>query len=233
MSRQIPCECCKKTFDLSRLHPITLIRDGVWNLMKAENPDAVRNGYVCLADHQKYKFGYLQEVIREDKGELSDLEKEVVESLKEQEILSENINVSYIESLTFGERIADKVSSFGGSWKFITLFLAFIIGWMFLNTYILLEKQYDAYPYILLNLILSCLAAIQAPIIMMSQNRRADRDRIEAENDYKVNLKSELQIRQMNTKMEHFMNSQWNRLVEIQQLQADLINDLNELMKRP
>lgn len=129
------------------------------------------------------------------------------------------------EPLSQGQRIADKVAEFGGSWTFIISFGVFITIWICLNVFLLGKHSYDPYPFILLNLILSCVAAIQAPIIMMSQNRQEQKDRSRAKKDYMVNLKSELEIRNLHEKLDHLMIQQHERLLEIQESQLELLTD--------
>ncbi len=130
--------------------------------------------------------------------------------------------------MTLGERIADNVAKFGGSWRFIISFGVFLVMWMIINSIVLLRRPFDPYPFILLNLILSCLAAIQAPIIMMSQNRQEAKDRLRSEHDYRVNLKAELEIRHLHAKMDQLLTHQWNRLLQIQQIQVELIEEIAE-----
>ena len=135
--------------------------------------------------------------------------------------------------LTVGQRIADKVASFGGSWTFILSFLFFLLAWIALNAFWLANKGFDPYPFILLNLILSCLAALQAPIIMMSQNRQEEKDRDRAKKDYMINLKSEIEIRALHEKIDHLMIYQQQKLIEIQKDQIDMMNDiLNQVQKK-
>jgi len=141
--------------------------------------------------------------MEEEIGELSKLEQEVLGSIKKSEILSKNVDLEIDDTFTFGQKVADKIASFGGSWTFILSFLFFIGLWIFTNIYLLLAKPFDPYPFILLNLILSCLAAFQAPVIMMSQHRQETRDRQRSEHDYQINLKAELEIRQLNEKIDH------------------------------
>ena len=148
----------------------------------------------------------------------------MLRSLKaEQELISENLNAEFERRRTLGERVADKMAEFGGSWVFISIFAAILFVWIVLNSINLLTRPFDPYPYILLNLVLSCLAAIQAPIIMMSQNRQESRDRLRAENDYRVNLKAELEIRHIIAKLDQLVTHQWQRLLEIQRLQLELL----------
>lgn len=160
---------------------------------------------------------HIQDILDADKAELE----EVLSSIRQKEILSENINDA-TETFTFGQRIADKIAKFGGSRTFILSFLFFLLAWMGLNI-ALGQRAWDEYPFILLNLCLSSLAALQAPIIMMSQNRQAERDRLRAENDYKVNLKAEIEIRTLHEKLDHLMLKKWETLMEIQQIQLTFL----------
>src|SRR5438067_8121985 len=127
--------------------------------------------------------------------------------------------------------MSDRIASFGGSWRFIILFGTVLLVWVVLNGVFLMNHGFDPYPFILLNLILSCLAAVQAPVIMMSQNRAEARDRLRAENDYKVNLKAELEIRHLHEKIDHLLRRQYNRLFEIQQIQIELLEEIGRKHK--
>lgn len=130
------------------------------------------------------------------------------------------------DSITFGQRLADKVASFGGSWTFIISFGIFITIWILFNIFFLQSKSFDPFPFILLNLILSCIAALQAPVIMMSQNRQEEKDRERSKKDYMINLKSELEIRILHEKIDHLMMHQQQDLIEIQEVQIDMMNDI-------
>jgi uncharacterized membrane protein len=153
-----------------------------------------------------------------------------MDAIKNNSVLSENIEEAIGEKLTVGQKLADKIASFGGSWSFIIIFFGFILVWMGINIWYLATKSFDPYPFILLNLILSCLAAIQAPIIMMSQNRKEQKDRLRSENDYKINLKAELEIKLLSEKIDHMIVHQNKKLLEIQELQTDYLEDLmNEI----
>ena len=152
------------------------------------------------------------------------MERDVLQSLKEQELLSENLNESFKENLGLGDRLADRIAQFGGSWGFILTFSGLCLGWIAFNSiHIILTKPVDPYPFILLNLMLSCLAAMQAPIIMMSQNRQEAKDRLRSEHDYLVNLKAELEIRQLHEKLDHLLTNQWQRLMDVQELQMEML----------
>ena len=136
------------------------------------------------------------------------------------------------QNLSPGQRLSDKIADFGGSWMFIITFMTFILFWLLTNVYVITMKPFDPYPFILLNLILSCIAALQAPIIMMSQNRLEEKDRERSKHDYKVNLKAELEIRMLNEKVDHLLMNQQQKLLEIQQIQIEMMNDImNELSR--
>jgi uncharacterized membrane protein len=157
---------------------------------------------------------------------LSEQEKKIVESLIHGSHISRNLNRERQDVRTFGEMFADRVAAFGGSWTFIIIFMSSLVGWVILNSLILLNRAFDPYPYILLNLFLSMIAAIQAPIIMMSQNRQEAKDRQNAEHDYEINLKAELEICAIQEKLDDLSQQKWRELLEIQQQQIRLLEKL-------
>lgn len=158
-------------------------------------------------------------------------EREVVERFISRHRVARNIEREFDEQLTLGERVADQVAAFGGSWRFIFLFTGLMAVWMLVNTWLLRQHAFDPYPYILLNLLLSCLAALQAPVIMMSQNRAAEKDRLHAENDYQVNVKAELEIMRLHEKLNELREQDWTALVEMQQQQIVLLEQLLSKIK--
>lgn len=207
--------------------PATFVRDPVSELIKKDHPDWNDDRLICLADLNRYRSDYVQASLQQERGELSELEQQVLESLREHELLAENVNEEFEQQTTFGEQIADRVASFGGSWTFLITFGAVLGGWVLINSaHLMMTKPFDPYPYILLNLLLSCVAAVQAPVIMMSQNRQEDKDRLRGEHDYRVNLKAELEIRHLHSKLDLLLTHQWQRLLEIQQLQTDLLEEI-------
>jgi uncharacterized membrane protein len=220
------CQICKKRKALSELFPGALVRDSIVEIIRKKHPDWSSSGFICLDDLNYFRTEYVKDVLAADKGDLSALEKQVMKSLKEEELLSKNVNVEFEGQLTFGQRLADKIAEFGGSWRFITIFAAVLLVWVTVNSIILIWRPFDPYPFILLNLVLSCLAAVQAPIIMMSQNRQESKDRLRAQHDYLVNLKAELEIRHLHEKMDHLLRHQWQRLLEIQEIQTELMEGL-------
>jgi len=221
------CHVCKKPKSPHNGMIAELIRPSLLEFIKKQVPDLDSKAFICFEDLGNFRKDYVKEVLEDEIGELSALDNEVIQSLEQHEILSADISKQFEKKLTFGERLSDHIASFGGSWRFIILFGAVLFGWIILNAIFLLNRGFDPYPFILLNLILSCLAAIQAPIIMMSQNRAEARDRLRAENDYKVNLKAELEIRHLHEKIDHLLRRQYNRLFEIQQIQIELLEELS------
>jgi len=206
--------------------PADTIPDGVAELIKKDYPEWEREGYVCADILNHYRTAYVRDILGVEKGELSALDQEVLQSLAEQEILTENVNAAFESALTRGQRVADRVANFAGSWRFISIIAGLLVLWIIANSLYLAWRPFDPYPFILLNLILSCLAGVQAPVIMMSQNRLEAKDRLRAEHDYKVNLKAELEIRNLHEKIDHLVKRQWERLLEIQQIQIDLMDEL-------
>lgn len=208
------------------------IRSGIFNLIQSQYPDFDKDCYVSLAELNQYRRLYLASLISQEKGELAIIDNDVMEAIKNNAILSENITEEIEAKLSFGQKIADKVAAFGGSWTFIITFFVFIMFWMAINVWLLTTKSFDPYPFILLNLILSCLAAIQAPIIMMSQNRQEQKDRQRGEHDYKINLKAELEIKLLSEKIDHLLVHQNRKLLEIQEVQIDYLEDLMKEIRK-
>jgi uncharacterized membrane protein len=231
-SSSLTCRVCGKPTKNEELFPAELVRPSIARLIKKDHPEWDYKGSICLDDLNHYRSLYLAQLMKVEKGETKSLEKDAKKSLEEYELISENINDAYDEGLSFGDRLADKIASFGGSWKFIIIFGAILLIWIGVNSWLLLKKPFDPYPYILLNLILSCLAAIQAPIIMMSQNRHAAKDKLKSDHEYKINLKAELEIRHINDKIDFLLLKQWQRLLEIQQFQTELMEEFTSKRKK-
>jgi len=224
--KNMVCSICGKTKSRSMVMPSALVRSAVAEQIRASHPDWKREGYICLSDLNRFRMQYIQGLLESEKGELTTLDHDVLESLQRHETLSSNVDAEFDKDLTLGEKMADGLASFGGSWRFLIIFGAVLLAWIALNSIMLLKKPFDPYPFILLNLVLSCLAAIQAPVIMMSQNRQESKDRLRSQHDYRVNLKAELEIRQLHDKIDHLLSHQWERLVEIQQIQIELLSEL-------
>lgn len=228
--KKVTCHVTGKTVNERDAHKGDDLRPVLFDLIKKDYEDFSNDSYISSDELNKYRNVQLTSLISEEDRELNLLEKEVVEAISSSKILSENIEDDIEEKLTFGQRVADHIATFGGSWTFIISFFSFLLAWIGINIWFLFGKAFDPYPFILLNLILSCLAAIQAPIIMMSQNRQEHKDRIRSEHDYKINLKAELEIKLLHEKIDHLLIHQNKRLMEIQQIQADYLEDiLNEV----
>ena len=226
------CQICKKQKKPREVIPAELVREPLVEIIRKTHPDWSSSGFICLSDLDQFRAEYVKDVLETEKGELSSLEEEVMRSLREQELLSKNINIEFEQKLTFSQRLSDKLSDKAGSWGFILTFVGVLLLWIIINSVLLIWRHFDPYPFILLNLVLSCLAAIQAPIILMSQNRQEARDRLRAEHDYLVNLKAELEIRHLHEKMDHLLRNQWQRLLEIQEIQTELIEELAHKTQR-
>ena len=202
-----------------------IISKSIYDLMKEEHPSLKERDFIASKELNLYREKYIANYLTKGIGELSVLESKVMSSFNENQLIVNKLE-DESSAITFGQKIADKVASFGGSWTFIIAFGIFILIWIASNIYFLANKGFDPYPFILLNLILSCLAALQAPVIMMSQNRQEEKDRERAKNDYMINLKSELEIRMLHEKLDHLMLHQQQELIEIQKVQIEMMNDI-------
>lgn len=216
--------CGEQRFLIDQMHG-DIIHGSVKEHILIKHPEWSSQDVICLSCLNRFRADYIEDVLETDKGELSSLEQELVESLRNEELISSNVNEEFYKQLTFGERMADKIAEFGGSWYFIGIFSVVILFWIAMNTIFLMRKPFDPYPFILLNLVLSCLAAVQAPVILMSQNREEAKDRMRSESDYRINLKAELGIRHMNAKMDQLLSHQWKRLLEIQKIQMEIMEE--------
>lgn len=180
-------------------------------------------GVACLTDAW---LGYEMDRLEEDRGVLSAVEEEVAKHASEHESIARDVTREFDEKTTRAQRAADRLAAVGGSWTFIGAFGVVLVVWIVVNGVWLGTRAFDPYPFILLNLGLSCLAAIQAPVILMSQNRQAARDRLQADQDFRVNLKAEIEVNSLHEKLDHLLHVQWDRMVELQQLQLDLLKTL-------
>lgn len=225
-SHTAACAVCGKTIPKNQLVSGTSVRREIAGEILKSHPNWSNEAFICRPDLNLFRGRYVHALVESEKGELSALEHEVVESLKAQELLSTDVESELDSQWSLGERLADRLAEFGGSWRFLILFALFLAGWVGMNALVLASHPPDPYPFIFLNLILSCLAAVQAPIIMMSQNRQEAKDRARSQHDYQVNLKAELEIRHLHEKLDHLLLHQWDRLVQIQQLQLELLSDL-------
>lgn len=218
----VVCKVSKQRMKVNEAVPVTLLRSGLLSFIKKTHPEISNEDFISPAELKILRKNYMEEFLKTERGDLSKLDKDVVKSMAEHELLVKKLDDPE-KKLSFSQQMSDKLAEFGGSWFFLTVFFIVLISWVSLNL-IFLTKPFDPYPFILLNLLLSCLASIQAPIILMSQNRKEAKDRERAENDYKINLKAELEVRHLHEKIDNLMRHQWQRLLEIQQLQLDLLD---------
>ena len=231
MEKLHKCSVCQKDFKSTEMINVGIIREGIYKLIQKDILTWNESSEICRDDLHLYQNKYIHSILESEKGELTTLEQQVLQTMKEHELISINSDTTLDHEWSRGERIADKIATFGGSWMFMGYFALFLIIWIGVNATVIFWKPVDPYPFILLNLLLSCLAAIQAPIIMMSQNRQEAKDRLRSQYDYQVNLKAELEIRQLHEKMDHLLSHQWERLAQIQEIQIDLLEELRRKAK--
>lgn len=202
-----------------------MIRKSIFESIKKEYPDFNLDSLLSISELNYFREKYISGFLLKEASELNELEKTVIKALKNKHSVLPQYEDD-ASQITFGQRVADKVAEFGGSWTFIISFMFFLVLWISANVFLLSNKGFDPYPFILLNLILSCIAALQAPVIMMSQNRQEEKDRQRSKNDYMVNLKSELEIRMLHEKIDHLIMHQEQSLIELQKVQIDMMNDI-------
>lgn len=202
-----------------------MIRKSIFESIKKEYPKFDLDSLLSISELNYFREKYISGFLLKEASELNELEKTVIKSLKNKHSVLPQYEDD-ASQITFGQRVADKVAEFGGSWTFIISFMFFLVLWISANVFLLSNKGFDPYPFILLNLILSCIAALQAPVIMMSQNRQEEKDRQRSKNDYMVNLKSELEIRMLHEKIDHLIMHQEQSLIELQKVQIDMMNDI-------
>ncbi len=218
------CAVCGRNLPLRQMHEIHELRPALQAMIAEQVGDIDDQSLICERDLSRYRRLYVEKLLNDERGELSELDRRVLDSfVTGGSTVQSSADLVLEPPRSFGERAADAVASFGGSWSFILLFCAVLLLWMSVNISGLFAEPFDPYPFILLNLVLSCVAALQAPIIMMSQKRQEAKDRQRAESDYMVNLRAELEIRQLHEKIDHQMAKQWERLTELQQVQIELL----------
>ncbi|MGB4448716.1 MAG: DUF1003 domain-containing protein [Cloacibacterium sp.] len=207
------------------------LRQSLLHFINKTHPNFSKSCFLSIEEMNDYREKYISEFLNKKLGNLTEVEKQVIQSVSKNTMISTEVEEDEQE-ITFGQKLADKVAEFGGSWGFIIFFMSFLIVWILLNVFWLSNHGFDPYPFILLNLILSCIAAIQAPVIMMSQNRQEEKDRERAKKDYKINLKSELEIRELHEKIDHLIIHYQQDLLEIQKTQIDLLENILHNVKK-
>ena len=214
--------------DLVRLHAL---RPALAEFIRRDFPGLAPEAMISVRELARYRMRYTEDLLQQEHGEFSELDRQVAESIAKQDTIAENTEEEFEEHRTFGDKVSDHLASFGGSWSFLISFGVVLVLWMTINV-VAGTHAYDPYPFILLNLCLSCIAAVQAPIIMMSQKRQEVKDRLRADNDYRVNLKAELEIRHLHEKLDYLVSRQWQRLAEIQQIQMEMMNDASDASRK-
>lgn len=207
------------------------IRQSLLHFINKTHPNFSKSCFLSIEEMNEYREKYISEFLNKKLGNLTEVEKQVIQSVSKNTMISTELEEDE-QKITFGQKLADKVAEFGGSWGFIIFFMSFLVVWILLNVFWLSNHGFDPYPFILLNLILSCIAAIQAPVIMMSQNRQEEKDRERAKKDYKINLKSELEIRELHEKIDHLIIHYQQDLLEIQKTQIDLLENILHNVKK-
>ncbi|MGC6767430.1 DUF1003 domain-containing protein [Enterococcus sp. LJL51] len=211
--------------------PMADVEEEISSFILKHNPKLTMKSVITYPELLNYRMNYIRELLSDESLKNEQLNHLIHKHLQENEVIVEKLNKRTGEKLSLGQRTADAIAKFGGSWPFIFIFLFVLFAWIVLNSTALIFQPFDKYPFILLNLMLSCLAAIQAPIIMMSQNRQEDRDREQAKKDYKVNLKAEIEVNVLHEKMDYMINDQWQQMVKIQNIQLALLGELQEQLE--
>ena len=219
------CAISGKQYPSRSLQSLGSLRPSLMELILRDHPTLKNESLISAVELDKYRMRYVEDMLLAEHGELTELDREVAKSIAEHDTIAENIEEVYDDHRKLGDKLADDMARFGGSWYFLIGFGLFLAVWIFLNTALFAGWVFDAYPFIFLNLMLSCVAAIQAPVILMSQRRAEAKDRLRAESDYRVNLKAELEIRHLHEKLDYLVSKQWERLMEIQQLQLQTLQE--------
>jgi uncharacterized membrane protein len=221
-----------KSFSFAERISGHIVQPNILGLIQSENPSFTVDSHLSISELNQYREKYLRTLLERERLAISGLEGAVLASISNETTLADKIEFEDDTDNSFGQKLADKVAAFGGSWSFILLFVGFLLLWIVINVFILVTKPFDPYPFIFLNLILSFIAALQAPVIMMSQNRQEEKDRSRAKKDYMINLKAELEIRMLHEKIDHLILHQQQDLLEIQNIQVDMLKDvLNKFEK--
>jgi uncharacterized membrane protein len=221
----------RKSFPVSAQVKFHSVDNLILDIILQKYPQFSEGDSLSIHELNEFRREYVTSKIIAEYGAVNQLNKEVIDSIQSDKFISEDEDSSDESQLTWSQKVSDRVAAFGGSWKFIIAFIVGMLIWMSINTFWFFHVTFDPFPFIFLNLILSCIAALQAPIIMMSQNRQEEKDRERAKKDFRINLKSELEIRLLHNKLDHLMMHQQQELIEIQKIQMDMLNDILVQMK--
>ncbi|HET8713600.1 MAG TPA: DUF1003 domain-containing protein [Gemmatimonadales bacterium] len=230
---KVNCSLCGTLVEGRTLASPQKLENRILDLIRQDRPDWEGKRGICPNCLEQYRAKKFIDYLEAEYKKLSDIEQAVVSKITRRGRVSRVVQTEFDANMTFGQRVADKVAQFGGSWAFIGLFGAILICWMGINSWVLVRRPFDPYPFILLNLVLSTLAALQAPVIMMSQNRQAAKDRMHAQQDYEINLMAEIEIRDLHDKLDSLRFKQWHELWHIQKRQIELLEHLCERHANP
>jgi uncharacterized membrane protein len=224
-SKKKPSSISGRKFRKRDLIRVDHLRPNLAARIRADHPNLPRDARISRTELARYRMMYVEELLQQEHGEFTELDRQVDESIARQDTISENSEEEFEEHRTLGQKLSDHLASFGGSWAFLISFSIVLMVWIGINVWQGQTQAFDPYPFILLNLVLSCIAAVQAPIIMMSQKRQEAKDRLRSFNDYRVNLKAELEIRHLHEKMDYLISRQWQRLAEMQHMQIEMMEE--------
>jgi uncharacterized membrane protein len=219
----VSCQICKAPKPLNQVIRGALVSEAMVPLIQQRYPDWSPNGFICFSDLKRFQSQFVAADLPTGPRHINTLEPEVLASVQGQEILSANLNVEFNQQLSWRDRLTDRLTVFCGGWRFLISFTVMMIIWVLMNSLVLIWRPFDPYPFIFLNLIFSCMSSIQAPIILMSQNRQDAKDRLRAEHDYRISLKSELELHRLQEKIDHLLLHHSEQLFEIQALQKELL----------
>ncbi len=230
---KVNCSLCNTAVEPRTLIAAQKLEQPLFELIKRERPEWPGNRGICQTCHEQFRAKKFVGYLEEEYNKISEMEKAIVTQVARRGRVSRLVHQEYEAQMTLGERVADKVAQFGGSWRFIGIFGFILVAWMGTNTWLIATRPFDPYPYILLNLVLSTLAALQAPVIMMSQNRQAEKDRLQANQDYQINLMAEIEIRDLHDKLDGLRHRQWHELWHMQRRQLELLEHLHKELSHP
>ncbi len=231
MSEKVTSIISGKEKKLNECYRVSELPDNLVKLIQTQFPVIQPSDYISIEEVQPFRKKLLEKIIEEEISEMSRIDEIISNTVKKEEKISRDIDEEFDTQLSYGERLSDSIASFGGSWRFIIIFGVILFVWIVIN--LVVTKPLDPFPFILLNLILSTIAALQAPVIMMSQNRQETKDRLRSRHDYMVNLKAEIEISSLNEKLDRLLKERWTRLLEVQQIQFELMQEtLDKIAKK-
>ncbi len=230
---KLNCSLCQTLVESRTLVSPQKMEPQIIEIIKRDRPEWPAQRGICRDCLEQFRAKKFISYIEQEYDKISEMEKSLVTRIARRGRVSKLVHQEFEQQMTVGEHVADKVAQFGGSWRFIIIFGCILLTWMAINSFVLVHRPFDPYPFILLNLVLSTLAALQAPVIMMSQNRQSIKDRMQATQDYEINLMAEIEIRDLHDKLDSLRYKQWHELWHIQQRQLELLEHLHKEVSHP